>query len=168
LVHVGRDLFGSPLRGDVLGMSQLGPSGGSGQGYQIVGDYRHGSPGAFLPWRVCGGIDDDLADNPPAGVMRVATCDQKPCERLRNALGVRVRRVDAEMPQRCADVPTAVDCPCQVPCCGPWSVSRVGDQPTVPAGRRRIAMTPTWSCSAVPNAHGSTAVGSGCGECPHR
>lgn len=149
LVYVGGDLFGSPLSGDVLGVTELRPSGGSSEGDEIVSDHRYSSSRAFLPRRVCGGLDDDLADDAPARVMRIATCDQKPCERVRDALGVGVRRVDIEMSQRCTDVPTAVHCRGQVPCCGPGSVSRVVDQPTVAAARFRIAMTRSRSCTSL-------------------
>ena len=79
---MGGDLFGSPLSGDVLGVRQLGPPGGSGKGDEIVGDHRYSSSRALLPWRVRGRIDDDLADGAPAGVMRITTCDKKPRERV--------------------------------------------------------------------------------------
>ena len=95
---MGGDLFGSPLSGDVLGVRQLGPPGGSSKGDEIVGDHRYSSSRTLLPRRVRGRIDDDLADDPPASVMRIATCDQKPRERVGDPLGLGVGCVDIEMP----------------------------------------------------------------------
>jgi hypothetical protein len=135
------DLFGSPLSGDVLGLRQLGPSGGSSKGDEIAGHHRYGAPGAFLPWRVSGGVDDHLAHGSPARVMRIATCDQKPRKRVSDPLVLRIGRVDIEMPQRGADIATAVHRPCQVPCGSPRFVSRIVDQSTVLAARLAIAKT---------------------------
>jgi hypothetical protein len=139
---VGGDLFGPPLSSDVLGVRQLGTPGGASKGNEIVGDHRYSSSRTLLPWRVRGRIDDDLADDPPASVMRITTRDQKTRERVGDPLGLGVGRVDIEMPQRCADVATAIHCPCQISCGPPRSVSRVVDQPTLPAAKLRISMVP--------------------------
>jgi hypothetical protein len=90
LVYVGRDLFGSALSGDVLGVRQLRPPGASCEGDQIVGDHRYSASRALLPWRVGCRIDDDLADDSPAGVVRIASRDQKPGKCVGDSLGVRV------------------------------------------------------------------------------
>ncbi|HEX3802728.1 MAG TPA: hypothetical protein VHV75_07825 [Solirubrobacteraceae bacterium] len=136
---MGGDLFGSALRSDVLGVRQLGPPGASSKGEEIVGDHRYRASRALLPWRVGGRIDDDLADYPPAGVMRIAACDKKPRERVGDSLCLGIGRVDIEVSQRSADVATAVYCPCQVPCGWPRFVSRIVDQSTVLAAEFRIA-----------------------------
>jgi hypothetical protein len=129
------NLFGSPLSGDVLGLRQLGPPGGSSKRDEIVGDHRYSASRALLPWRVRGRIDDDLPDGSPAGVMRIATCDKKPRERVGDPLGLRVRRVEIEMSQSRADVATAIHRFCQVLCGSPRSVSRIVDQSRVLAAQ---------------------------------
>lgn len=139
---MGGDLFGSPLGGNVLGVRQLGPPGRASKGDEIVSDHRYSSSRTLLPWRVRGRIDDDLADNPPASVMGIATCDKKPRKRVGDPLGLGIGRVHIEMPQRRADVATAVHGPCEISCRPLRSVSRVVDQSTVPAARSRISMVP--------------------------
>ena len=91
------DLFGSPLGGDVLGVRQLGPPGGFSKGDEIVGDHRYSASRTLLPRRVRGRIDDDLADDSPASVMRIATCDKKPREGLCDLFGIGLGPVDIEM-----------------------------------------------------------------------
>jgi hypothetical protein len=113
---VGGDLLSSALRGDVLGLRQPGPPGGSGHREEIVGDDGYGAPRALLPWRISGGIDDHLADDPPAGVMRIATRNEKPRERVGNPLGVGLGCVDIEVPKGSRYLVTTVHSPCQVPC----------------------------------------------------
>jgi hypothetical protein len=44
------------------------------------------------------------------------------------------------MPQRRADIATAVHCPCQVACGWPWSLACSVDQLTVLAARVQIAI----------------------------
>jgi hypothetical protein len=115
LIYVGGDLLSSALRGDVLGLRQPGSPGGSGKGEEIVGDHRHGASCALLPGRISSRIDDHLADDAPAGVMRIATRDKKPRERVGNPLGVWLGCVAIEMPQRSRDLMTTIHSPCQVP-----------------------------------------------------
>jgi hypothetical protein len=97
LINVGGYLFGSTLSGDVLGARQLSPPGRCAQCNEVVGDHRHSASRALLPRRIGSRIDDHLADDPPASMMRIATCDQKPCERLGDLLGVGLVPVDVEM-----------------------------------------------------------------------
>jgi hypothetical protein len=91
------NLFGTALSGDVLGTRQLSPPGRSSERDEVVGDHRHSATRALLPGRIGSRIDDHLADDSPAGVMRIATCDKKPRERLGDLLGVRLGPVDIEM-----------------------------------------------------------------------
>lgn len=167
---MGGDLFGSPLSGDVLGLRQLGPPCGSSKGDEIVGDHRHSSSRTLLPGRVRGRIDDHLADDSPAGVMGIATCDKKPRERVGDPLGLGIGRVDIEMPQRCADVATAVHRASQISCGRPRSLSRVVDQSTVLAAKFRISMAPDLMVPLPcnPGARASGALGSVCGEARYR
>ena len=139
---MGSDLFGAALSGDVLGVRQLGPAGGSSKSEKIVGDHRHSASCALLPRRVGGGIDDHLADSSPAGVMRITARYEKPRERIGDALGVRIGRVDIEVPQRRTDLVTAVNCSREVTCGPLRSVSRIVDQSTVLAARGR-SLAPT-------------------------
>ena len=91
------DLFGSALSGDVLSTRQLGPTGRSSECNEIVGDHRHSASRTLLPRRVGSRIDDHLADDSPAGVMRIATCHKKPREGLGDLLAVGLGPVDIEM-----------------------------------------------------------------------
>jgi hypothetical protein len=113
---VGGDLLSSALGGDVLGLRQPGPPSGSGHGEEIVGDDGYGASRAFLPWRVSCRIDDHLTDDAPAGVMRIATRNEKARECVGNPLGVGLGCVDIEMPKRSRDLVTTVHSPRQVPC----------------------------------------------------
>jgi hypothetical protein len=113
---MGGDLFSSALRSDVLRLRQPGAPGGSSEGEEIVGDHRYRASRALLPWRVSGRIDDHLADDAPAGVMRIATRNEKPCERVGNPLGVGLGCVDIEVPKGSRYLVTTVHSPCQVPC----------------------------------------------------
>jgi hypothetical protein len=128
---MGGDLFSSALRSDVLRLRQPGAPGGSSEGEEIVGDHRYRAPRALLPWRVSGRIDDHLADDAPAGVMRVTTRDEKPCERVGDPLGVGVGSVDIEVAKRGRDLVTTIHSPCQVPGRRLRSVSLSVDQSTV-------------------------------------
>jgi hypothetical protein len=75
----------------------LGPPGRSSERDEIVGDHWHSASRALLPRRIGSRFDDHLTDYPPAGVMRIATCDKKPCESLGDLSGVGVRSVGIEM-----------------------------------------------------------------------
>jgi hypothetical protein len=136
---VGSDLFDSAPSSDVLGLWQLRSPGGAGKGDEIASDHRYRAPSALLPWRVRGRIDDYLADSSPTGVMRVATRDQKSCERVGYPLGVGIGPVNRQMPQRGADVATVVHCPGQLPRRPSWPVSRIVDPSTLLAPERRVA-----------------------------
>jgi len=102
------DLFCAALRGDVLGVRQLRSSAVAGQGHEILGHHRDGAPCALLPWRIRGRVDDDLAHHAPAGVVRIAACDEKPRQRVGDALRLRLGRVNVQMPERVADVASVV------------------------------------------------------------
>jgi hypothetical protein len=97
LIHMGSDLLDPPLRGDVLGMSQLHPSGVACKRHEIAGNDRYRAPCAFLPRRVSSRVDDDLTDDPPTRVVRVAPRDEKPRQSIGHALGPGVGRVAVQM-----------------------------------------------------------------------
>ena len=76
------DLFGAPLGGDVLGVRQLRPPAVAGKRNQILGDDSYRAPRALLPRRVGRRVDHNLTDDSPTSVMRVATRDKKPRQRV--------------------------------------------------------------------------------------
>lgn len=105
------DLLGAALGGDVLGTRQRRAPLAAGEGHQVVGDQPHGSPRAFLPGRIGGGVHDNLTDDPPAGVVRVAASDEKPGQRLGDSGRAWLGTVAVEMPERSADTTTVLHCP---------------------------------------------------------
>ena len=92
------DLFSAPLGGDVLGVGQLRPPAVAGERDQILGDHRHRASRALLPRRVGSRVDDNLTDDSPTSVMRVATRNKKPRERVGQSRGSGLGCVDVEMP----------------------------------------------------------------------
>ena len=165
---MGRNLFGSALRGDVLGLWQQGAARASGKRDEVVGDRRHRASCTPLPWRVGRRIDDHLADDSPAGVMRITARNKESRESFGDLLGFGIGRVAVEMPQRCVDVAATVHGPCQGPCGWPRSMSRIVDQSTVPPVRPRmaLAMAPRLTVQSATRASG--AVRSGCGDSSNR
>jgi hypothetical protein len=53
----------------VLGPGQRCAPAVAGEADEILGDQPYGSPRAFLPRRIGRRVDDNLSDDPPAGVM---------------------------------------------------------------------------------------------------
>jgi hypothetical protein len=70
-----------------LGVDQLRPPTVAGKGDEILGDHRYRSSRALLPWRVGGRVNDNLTDGSPTSVVRVATRNKKPRERIGHPLG---------------------------------------------------------------------------------
>ena len=81
-VDMTGDLLGAALGGDVLGANQRRTPPFAGQTEQVIGDEWHCPPCAFLPWRIGRRVDDDLTDDPPARVVRVAAGHEKPRQSL--------------------------------------------------------------------------------------
>ena len=125
------DLFGAPLGGDVLGVGQLRPPTVAGERDQIFGDHRYCASRTLLPWRIGCRIDDNLTDDSPTSVMRVATRNKKPRERIGQSRGSGLGCVDVEMPKRSTDVPTVIYRPSQFPRGPPRPVSLIVDTSTV-------------------------------------
>jgi hypothetical protein len=92
------DLFGAPLGGDVLGVGQLRPPTVAGKGDEILGDRRYRASRALLPWRVGRRVNDNLTNDSPTSVMRIATRNQKPRERIGHPMGSGLGGVGVEMP----------------------------------------------------------------------
>ena len=98
MIYVKGDLFGAPLGCDVLGVGQLRPPTVAGKGDEILGDHRYRASRAFLPWRVGRRVDDNLTDDSPTSMMRVATRNKKPRERIGHPMGSGLGCVDVQMP----------------------------------------------------------------------
>ena len=108
-VEVAGDLLGPPPRRDVLGAMQRRAALARRQAQEIRGDQRDRAPGALLPRRVGGGVDDDLAHDAPAGVMGLAARDEEVRERVREDLGVGLGAVGVEVAKGRADVAAVLD-----------------------------------------------------------
>lgn len=80
------DLFDATLGGDVLSAHELGAATVTGKADEILGYQRHRTSRALLPGSVGRRVDNDLADHAPTRVVRIATCNEKPSERLRHPL----------------------------------------------------------------------------------
>lgn len=98
MIYVRSDLFGAPLGGDVLGVSQLRPSTVAGKCDEILGDHRYCASRALLPWRVGRRVDDNLTNDSPTSVVRVATRNKKSRERIGHPIGSGLGCVDVQMP----------------------------------------------------------------------
>jgi hypothetical protein len=85
LINVNGDLFGAALGGDMLSARQLRAPTVAGKADEILGYERYRASRALLPRRVGRRVHDDLADDSPTRVVRIATRNEKPCECLRDA-----------------------------------------------------------------------------------
>jgi hypothetical protein len=124
LINVRGDLLGAALRGDVLSARELRAATGTSQADEVTGDQWHGAPRTLLPRRVGSRVNDDLADDSPTRVMRIASRDEKPCQRLGHPDRSRLGSVAVEMPQ-----------------CGPYLTAVVDRPGQLAGGRWRLA----WS-----------------------
>ena len=95
---MNRDLLSASLGGDVLSLGQLRPPTVAGECDQILGDHRYRASRTLLPRRIGRRVDDNLTDDPPTSVMRVATRNKKPRERVGNSIRPGLGCVDVEMP----------------------------------------------------------------------
>lgn len=105
------DLFGTPLRRDVLGLYQLRSATVAGKRHEILCHHWHRAPCAFLPWGIGGRVDDNLTDHAPARMVGVAPRDQETSQGVGNALGIRLGCVHVQMPEGIADVVAVVHRP---------------------------------------------------------
>jgi len=77
------DLFGTALRGDVLGAHQRRPATITGKPDEIVRYQRYRASRALLPGRVGRRINDDLAYHSPTRMVRIAPRNEKPGQCVR-------------------------------------------------------------------------------------
>ena len=83
VVEMPRHLLGAAARREVLGAMQRRASVLSGEAQQVGRHDRDRAARALLPWCIGSGLDDDLAYDAPARVVRLAARDQEARERLR-------------------------------------------------------------------------------------
>jgi hypothetical protein len=131
LINVNGDLLGAALSGDMLGTCQRRPATIAGKPEEILRYQRYRAPRASLPRRISRGIDDNLTHYSPTSMVRIATRDEKPGQRVgytqRSGLG----RVTVQMPQRSTHVPAALYCPGELPRTPPRLASVIFDPSTV-------------------------------------
>jgi hypothetical protein len=132
LIYVDSDLFGAPLGGDVLGVRQLRPPSVAGERDQILVNDGYRAPRALLPRRIGRRVDHNLTHDSPTSVMRVATRNEKPRQRVGQSRGSGLGCMDVEMPERGTDLAAVIYRPGQFPRAAPRSVSLIVDPSTVP------------------------------------
>ena len=99
MIDVNRDLLGAALGGDVLGAGQRRPAGVIGKPEEILRDQRHRPPRAPLPRRVSRRIDDNLTHDSPTTMVRIATRNEEPGQRLSYPYSSRLGPVTVQVPQ---------------------------------------------------------------------
>lgn len=97
MIDVRGDLLGSAPCSDVLGAGELVAAAVARHAQQVAGHKWYRSAGTFLPRRVSGGIHDDLANDSPALVVRVASRDEEAGECVGNAVGSGLGRVTVQV-----------------------------------------------------------------------
>jgi hypothetical protein len=107
LINVNGDLFGTALSGNMLSARQLRAPTLASKADEVLGHQRYRAPRAFLPWRVGRRVDDDLTHDSPPRVVRIATRNEKPRERLRHPHRPWLGSVAVQVPQ-CGTHVTAV------------------------------------------------------------
>src|ERR1700731_3906789 len=105
------DLLGPALRGDVLRSNELRATTPARKAQQVFGYHRYRPAGTLLPRRIGCRVDDNLTNDAPTIVVRVAPRDEKSSKRLGNLDCLGLGRVTIEMPQRGLHAATFVDCP---------------------------------------------------------
>ncbi len=131
------DLLGAPLSSDVLYPRQLRTPTVAGEADEVLGHQRHRTPRTFLPRRVRRRVDDNLANNPPARVMRIAARNEKARERLRNTGRSWLGPVAVEMSQCGTHVTSVLYRPGELTRAPPRLAGLIVDPRTVLAARRR-------------------------------
>jgi hypothetical protein len=105
------DLLGTALRRDVLRSYELSSTALAGKTEQVLSHDPYRAAGAFLPRSMGCGVHDDLANDSPAIVVRIAARHQKSSECLGNPHRLWLGRVTVEVTQRRAHAAPAVDRP---------------------------------------------------------
>ncbi len=92
------DLFGATLGSDMLSTRQLRAATVASKVDEILGYQRHRASRALFPGRVGRRIDHYLTDDAPTRVVGIATCNEKPGERLRHPQRSRFGPMTVEVP----------------------------------------------------------------------
>jgi hypothetical protein len=119
VIHVGRDLLGAALCGRVLDADEAGVPVLGRDPQEVLADGRDRAPGALLPRRVGRGVHDDLADDAPARVARLAARDEESRQRVGEDDAVRLRAVGVEMAKSLGDPAAGSDGSSQLERCPP-------------------------------------------------
>jgi hypothetical protein len=82
----------------VLRACQLGAATVASKVDEILGYQRHRASRALLPGRVGRRVDHYLTDDAPTSMVGIATCNEKPGERLRHAQRSRFGPMTVQMP----------------------------------------------------------------------
>jgi hypothetical protein len=135
MVHKPGDLLGTPLGGHVLDLREPRAPVRAALDDQVRGDQRDRAARALLPRSVRGGGDDDLANGPPPGMVRVATGDQEARQGFRDLPAAGLGGTAVQMPQSRADLPAGLHRPGQLPGGSPLFVSLRVDAPNLAGGR---------------------------------
>lgn len=109
MIDVNGDLLGAALCCDVLGTREWRTTTVARKSDQIFCDQRHRAARTLLPRRVSRRVDDDLTDNSPTRVMRIAAGNEEPRERLRHPQCVRLGPVAVQVSQCRRHAPAVLD-----------------------------------------------------------
>ncbi len=131
MIDVNGDLFGPALGGDMLGPCQRRPATVAGKPEQVLRYERYRAPRAPLPRRVSRGIDDNLTHDSPTRMVRIATRNEEPSQRLGYTLSSGFGPVTVQVPQCGTHVPSALHCPGELPRTPPRLASFIIDPSTV-------------------------------------
>jgi hypothetical protein len=131
LINVNGDLLGATLSGDVLGTCQRRPPTLAREPDEILRYQRYRAPRAPLPRRVRRRIDDDLTHDSPTSMVRIATRNEEPGQRLGHPQSSGLRPVTIQVPQCGTHVPAALHCPGELPRSPPRFPSFIIDPSTV-------------------------------------
>jgi hypothetical protein len=139
LINVNGDLLGATLGGDMLGARQRRPPTLAGKPDEILRYQRYRAPRAPLPRRVRRRIDDDLTHDSPTRMVRIATRNEEPGQRLGHPQSSGLGPVTVQVSQCGTHVPAALHCPGELPRSPPRLASFIIDPSTV-LGRKAALM----------------------------
>jgi hypothetical protein len=149
----------------MLGACQRRPPTVAGKPDEILRYQRYRAPRAPLPRRVSRRIDDNLTHDSPTGMVRIATGDEKPGQRLRHPQSSGLGPVSVQVPQCGANIPAALHCPGELPRSPPRLASFIIDPFTV-LGRRPALMLDSYDQHQSPSR--SVQGRTSCGRRGHR
>jgi len=117
VVDMPGDLLCAALRGGVLDANEACVPVLGRDAQQILADGRDRAPRALLPWRVRRGVHDDLAEDSPARVPRLAASHEEPSQRVRDDGTLGLRAVGVEMPEGLGNPAAGCDGLSELDCC---------------------------------------------------